>query len=406
MSNVERPTSTGKTIEFVAPKRQRIASSRSRRRATRRRRRCAALGLACLIVVIGVAAWVIADSAVNSGTRRPAEHRIRVEQPARHRGPSATSRPGRPATHARGASNAGQGRITTPPSTVKASAGPYAVGIVHLRLVDHSRTVALPGEGAAPRTLLTSVRYPAIGRPGNTEHPAAVPAAGPFPLVVFGHGFDVTPGIYARLLDAWAKAGYVVAAPIFPLSNPNAPGGPNEHDLPNQPGDVSFVITRLLAADAASGAPLHNLITRHAIAVAGQSDGGDTALAAAYDPRDRDPRIRAAVVLSGAYDPFVTTFAFAPGGPPLLATQGTADQINLPSSTAAFYDRARPPKYLLQLLGAGHLPPYTNGQPQLGVVEQVTTAFLDKYLKDEAKAGRRMRRAGNVAGVATFRADP
>lgn len=358
------------------------------------------------MVVIGVAAWVIAGSAVNSGTRRPADHRIRVQQPARHRGPSATSRPGRPVTHARGAPNAGHGRITTPPSTVKASAGPYAVGIVHLRLVDHSRTVALPGEGAAPRTLLTSVRYPAIGRPGSTEHPAAVPAAGPFPLVVFGHGFDVTPGIYARLLDAWARAGYVVAAPIFPLSNPNAPGGPNEHDLPNQPGDVSFVITRLLAADAASGAPLHNLITRHAIAVAGQSDGGDTALAAAYDPRDRDPRVRAAVVLSGAYDPFVPTFAFAPGGPPLLATQGTADQINLPSSTAAFYDRARPPKYLLQLLGAGHLPPYTNGQPQLGVVEQVTTAFLDKYLKDEAKAGTRMRRAGNVAGVATFRADP
>jgi fermentation-respiration switch protein FrsA (DUF1100 family) len=169
---------------------------------------------------------------------------------------------------------------------------------------------------------------------------------------------------------------------------------------------VSFVITRLLAADAAPGAPLHNLIKRHAIAVAGQSDGGDTALAVAYDPRDRDPRISAAMVLSGSYDPFVAAFAFAPGGPPLLATQGTADQINLPSSTAAFYERARPPKYLLQLLGAGHLPPYTNGQPQLGVVERVSIAFLDKYLKDEAKAGRRMARAGNVAGVATLSADP
>lgn len=223
---------------------------------------------------------------------------------------------------------------------------------------------------------------------------------------MFAHGFDVTPGIYARLLDAWAHAGYVVAAPIFPRSNPNAPGGPDEQDLPNQPGDVSFVITRLLAADAAPDAPLHNLIDRHAIAVAGQSDGGDTALAVAYDPRDRDPRISAAMVLSGAYDPFVTTFAFSRGGPPLLATQGTADPINLPSSTAAFYDRAHPPKYLLQLLGATHLPPYTNGQPQLGVVERVTIAFLGKYLKDQPGAGRRMARAGNVKGVATLEADP
>ena len=298
---------------------------------------------------------------------------------------------------------------------------------MHLRLVDHSRTVVLPGIGTVPRTLLTSVRYPALGANGanggtggtggtgatgateataGVEHPGASPAPGPFPLIVFGHGFAVTPGIYARLLDAWAADGYVVASPTFPLGNANAPGGPNENDLPNQPRDMSFVITQMLAADALASSRLHGLIAPGAIAVAGQSDGGDTALAAGYDPADRDRRVKAAVILSGAEDPFAPKFAIAPGGPPLLATQGTADPINLPSATAAFYEPAPPPKYLLLLTGAGHLPPYTDGQPQLGIVERVTLAFLDEYLKHEPHAAARLGQAGNVPGLATLSADP
>ena len=77
------------------------------------------------------------------------------------------------------------------------------------------------------------------------------PAPGPFPLIVFGHGFAVTPAPYAALLRAWARAGYVVAAPVFPLGNANAPGGPNERDLVNQPRDMSFVITRIWRPAAA-----------------------------------------------------------------------------------------------------------------------------------------------------------
>ena len=73
--------------------------------------------------------------------------------------------------------------------------------------------------------------------------------------------------------------------------------------------------------------------------------------------------------------------SFARGAPPLLAIQGTADTMNEPRFTYAFFGAARHPKYLLRLLGAGHLPPYTREQPQLGVVERVSTAFLDGYLK-------------------------
>jgi predicted dienelactone hydrolase len=197
-------------------------------------------------------------------------------------------------------------------------------------------------------------------------------------LIVFAHGFALLPSAYTRLLDAWAQAGYVVAAPIFPLTNADAPGGPNESDLINQPHDVSFVISRLIALSAQPHGVLAGKIDPTRIAVAGQSDGGVTALAVAYDQRFRDPRLRAAIVMSGAR--LGGMGAFPERGPPLLAMQGTADTFNAPATTEAYFSLAHRPKFLVWLLGAEHLPPYTTEQPQLGVVERVTLTFLGHYL--------------------------
>jgi len=283
----------------------------------------------------------------------------------------------------------------------------YAVGTLTLHLVDRSRTIQLADGQRIPRELTTIVRYPALGAAG-LDRPSAIPARGdgPFPLIVFGHGFDVGPGLYARLLRYWTSAGFVVAAPIFPRENPAAPGGPDESDLPNQPADMSFVISSLLAAARRTSGPLSGLINPHEIAVAGQSDGGDTALAVAYDPPYRDPRVGAAVILSGAEIPMLPSFTIAPGGPPLLATQGTADDINPPAATEAFFDPAPPPKFLLWLLGAGHLPPYSTNRAQLRIVERVTTAFLQRYLEHRGGALATLERAGDVPGLARLDQDP
>ena len=232
------------------------------------------------------------------------------------------------------------------------------IRIVRLRFVDHSRVADLRSGKKVPRVLVTYVRYP-------------VSVSGPLPLVVFGHGFATTPGRYARLLDAWARAGYVVAAPLFPLENEYAPGGPDENDIVNQPGDMSFVITRLLAG------PLRTRIDAAKIAVAGQSDGAETAYATAFETHYRDPRVRAAVVLSGAELPGGSVTA----GPPLLAVQGTRDAVNPPKYSYQLYRDTGRPKFLLRLIGAGHLPPYTTNATQLAIVERVTIAFLDRYLK-------------------------
>lgn len=249
---------------------------------------------------------------------------------------------------------------------------------------------------------MTYVRYPALA--GATSA-AAMPAPGPFPLVVFAHGYDVTPATYAALLDSWARAGYVVAAPLFPLTNPHAPGGPDEADVVNQPADVSFVVSSLLAASARPG-PLLGLIDPRHIAVAGQSDGAETALAVADSRRDRDARVSAALILSGAEMSGIGGYSFASGGPALLAVQGTDDVFNEPRFTYAYFRAARRPKYLLRLLGAGHLPPYTTEQPQLAVVERVTHAFLDGYLKGSTSARAELAPLGNVKRSATLVSEP
>ncbi len=276
----------------------------------------------------------------------------------------------------------------------------YALGTLTLTFVDRHRAIRLRGGRSAPRTLLTYISYPAQGARGS----AAAPAPGPFPLVVFAHGFDVTPATYTRLLESWTRAGYVVAAPLFPLTNPHALGGPDEADVVNQPGDLSFVISSLLAANKVPGA-LAGLIDPQHIAVAGHSDGAETALASAYSRRKHDARISAALVFSGAEMSGIGGYDFAAQRPALLAVQGTNDVFNEARYTYAYFAAAPRPKYLLRLLGAGHLPPYTTEQPQLAIIERVTRAFLDGYLKGSASSLALLAPLGNLAGTTSLLSD-
>ena len=254
-----------------------------------------------------------------------------------------------------------------------------------LRFVDRSRLAHFSDGTSGPRVLMTEVRYPRRGH-------------APFPLIVFAHGFVERPDAYARMLDGWAGAGYVVAAPAFPIERPDAPGGPSRNDLANEPGDLSYVITRMTT----SIAPIRTLVDSRRIAVAGQSDGGVAALAVAYDRRFRDRRIDAAIVLSGAALP---GFAESPpGSPPLLAVQGTQDPFNPPSATAYYFQRMRRPKFLLWLRGAPHLEAYTTNDRWAPVVRLATTRFLNHYLR--AAPLRPLINAGTGPGVAQVVSEP
>jgi dienelactone hydrolase len=270
--------------------------------------------------------------------------------------------------------------------------GSYPVARRSLVLVDRSR-----GRAAGSRVLLTLVRYPVI--------PAAAAAAGGlarglFPLVVFAPGYLQCQGSYSSLLRAWASAGYVVAAVEFPRTSCHA-SGPDEADLVNQPRDMAYVIGRLLAISGRTHGPLSGLVDPADIAVAGHSDGGDTAAAIAANTCCLDHRVAAAIVLAGAEWPPMTGSYFPKGTRPILFVQGSADNINLPADSLMMYraDTAGP-RFYLDLFAASHLSPYEgHGSPE-PVVARTTTDFLDLYVAGQHSAGAAMRHAGNIAGIA------
>jgi pimeloyl-ACP methyl ester carboxylesterase len=246
---------------------------------------------------------------------------------------------------------------------------PYQVGSAVVHLVDTSRPTVSHGRTiSSSRALTTLVWYPEV--------------AGRSPLVVFAHGFQVGPSPYVAMLEAWAAHGYVVAAPEFPLTDQDI-AGPNldENDINNQPDDLRFVTDSLVAG----GSPVASRIDASRVAVAGHSDGSESALAASIAPTPAgEPAFRALVAMSVQELPGVNHTA----NPPMLVTQGDADTINPPSYGYTTYQDGSSPKFLLVIKGGGHLPPLQAGSGWLPGIESVTEAFLDAYVAADAPVGR------------------
>jgi predicted dienelactone hydrolase len=268
----------------------------------------------------------------------------------------------------------------------------YSVAAQTFTFVDTTRATPANGSypGAPTRTLSTLVLYPTEAQPSK-----------PFPLVVFSHGFTASGPAYQFLLQKWAAHGYVIAAPTFPLSNGNAPGGPTIGDYPNQPGDVSFVITSMLNLSRDPRSPLHGLINANRIGVAGHSLGAITTLGVAYNSAVADPRIDAAVPISGIVLPFGTGTTFTGITTPLLLIHGDHDQTVPYGSSVYSFEHASPPKFFETLLGAPHTPFLGPWAP---AIDNTVIAFLDKYLKHNA-SDNDIVGAANVPGLSTLQMD-
>ncbi len=288
---------------------------------------------------------------------------------------------------------------SSPPTPV----APFAVGWRRLTLVDRSRRVSAAHTSTGrpgPRVLMTDVWYPALGRRRSTTKQGAAPATGPFPLIVFAPGFDADPSTYAPLLTAWARAGFVVASPSFPLTNPHAIGGLDEYDIANQPRDLSFIITRLLRMTRAHGGPFAHLIDPNRVGLAGHSDGADSALVASDGDCCRDARVRALIVMAGAALPFFGTY-FSEPGPPIMVMQGSADGSNPPAFAQHLFASAAPPKYLLWMAGADHATPFAGTGHFDRVVRVVSLEFWNHYLAVRRHVVIRLPRFGR--GISTLR---
>jgi dienelactone hydrolase len=277
------------------------------------------------------------------------------------------------------------------PAAVPADAAesPSPVGVTTLTLVDQSRPTAANGSCAAlpSRTLVTTVYYPAAaGTPTGDPQPDAAPATadGPYPLIVFAHGLSATPGTYQGLLAHWASAGYVVAAPAFPLSSGTSPCGAIAGDVVNQPKDMSFVITSVLDDARAQGTPVSGLVDAKHIGAAGHSNGGITTYGLVGNTELRDKRIDAAAILAGTAQKFPEGKYDLAHLPPVLFVHGTNDDLVPYSAAITGFNGARGPKGLLSVTGGDH------GSSASPVVYDATTDFFDGYLRGDAAARGRL----------------
>ena len=280
---------------------------------------------------------------------------------------------------------------SAPSPSAAAGHGPYAVGLVIENLVDQAR--ATPANGAVPahagRTLITTVLYPARGTGrGRPPVAGATPdrSDGPYPLIVFAHGFGSDVTSYLPLLQRWAAAGFVVAAPLFPLTNANAPGGPDLADYVHQPGDMSFVLTQVLHQSALSTGTLSGLVDPSEVGAAGHSLGGVTTLGLVADTCCRDPRVKAAVVMSGDPITFPTGRVDDAQAPPILLVHGNADPTVPYVSSIDVFNSAHAPKGLLTIIGGDHDSPVNPAGRAFGSVVRATVDFFDRYLKAEKAA--------------------
>jgi pimeloyl-ACP methyl ester carboxylesterase len=191
-------------------------------------------------------------------------------------------------------------------------------------------------------------------------------------MIVFAHGWNSDPSVYAPLLQEWAAAGYLVAAPVFPDSSDTLPGTPVS-DFPDETRDLTFVITALLANRSLSIDPAR-------IAVAGHSDGGSDVALLALNPAYADHRIRAYLSLSSEMPAGVAGPWGAPTPGALLVVVGTADQYGLLPRSTSVYETAAMVKALLTVAGGDHLGPFVGTSAQAQSVRAETVRFLQAAL--------------------------
>jgi dipeptidyl aminopeptidase/acylaminoacyl peptidase len=270
------------------------------------------------------------------------------------------------------------------------------VVVENRRWVDMTR--ATPGSGGRPASpgRALSVRLYVPTTSGRID-----PREGPFPVFVWAHGFEASVDYFDPLLRAWAARGYVVVAPTFPATSSSAAGGGVYDDYVNQPRDVSFVITNVLAADGAGGSEQRGLVDAARIAVGGHSLGAVTTMALVDHGCCLDTRVKAAVAIDGSRLAFPHGSAMGRAVPTLLL-HGDADRTFSVDESRAIYAAAKSPKFLIVMRGMPHTP--FKIPAAYRVIVNSVGDFLDAYVGQDAHAVARLEADGTVPGVASIAA--
>lgn len=188
-------------------------------------------------------------------------------------------------------------------------------------------------------------------------HPGADPGEeGPYPVVLFSHGFAGFPEQSADLVTHLASWGFVVVAPehversLAGLLGTSAQGVAERED----PEVLSASLDAAVADGDVDGSPLAGLLDVEQVAVVGHSAGAS----AAYLTASGDERIDAFIAYSvgtGRPDDDGNVPERPVPDVPGMVMAGEGDGIIPVESSREVYDGMASPKYWVEIAEAGHL---------------------------------------------------
>jgi len=293
-------------------------------------------------------------------------------------------------------------------------------------------------KGGQTQTLTVAVWYPTAARPklhnygGPTSGKVAVDAppraeGGPYPLLVFSHGYGGSGLASVFFTEALAARGWIVACPDHhdSFSAVRIRSGQKKHfnrigflrDVkeiaasgPDDRGKYLYRLDELrLALDGmlASGR-FGKLIDENRIAVGGHSFGGFTALGLCGTIRERrDPRIKALLLFStGAGGYLFREDELADVRIPSMLIMGEREEKQRRGSrtmselSARIFRNVASPKYFLEVKGASHFS-FNNrfsdhrwsrllsgSEEQFEIIRRYSIAFLEKYVAGRNDPGQ------------------
>lgn len=252
--------------------------------------------------------------------------------------------------------------VGTSPVDDPGAPGPWLAGVRTFEITDPSRS----------RTLPVDVWYPVdpaqpdgdpntyeldsfLGTIASIDTPAlrdATPAPGPWPVVMFSHGFGGIRFQSYFLTEHLATHGFVVVAPDHPGNTLT-----DFFQLGDEQATIQSSIDRpldiLFALDwIGGGGPDLPEVDPARVGMTGHSFGGWTAFEA---PR-QSPDIIATFPMAPGFKGGATPDMVAELKRPVMIFGGSVDGTTpFETDQQAAYDVAADPRYLIEILGAGHL---------------------------------------------------
>jgi dienelactone hydrolase len=168
---------------------------------------------------------------------------------------------------------------------------------------------------------------------------------GPYPVVLFSHGYGGERLYYSHLLAGIASWGYVVVSADY-LERGLAAQALKLTTRPSTAQDSAIMRSSLIAVEQASGdpaSPLSGVVDPKRVATVGHSAGGGTA----FNALD-SPSVKTAV----GWAPVPPTGT--PSSKPVMLIGTEGDSVVTPSTVTKAYKAFGGPKVLVEISGEGH----------------------------------------------------